>query len=99
MNRVYLRGCEKAYLGSLVDTDAYCPKAKRKEGAGSLVVHIRSGDIFDPEGEGSRRDGFGQVGTGWSSVPRRRLRPDLCFLAHVVKKSKPSFVLVPGSSR
>eukprot|EP00752_Nemacystus_decipiens_P012369 g10964.t1 len=60
MNRVYLRGCEKAYLGSLVDTEAFCPKAKRKEGAGSLVVHIRSGDIFDPKGEGSRRDGFGQ---------------------------------------
>eukprot|EP00903_Cladosiphon_okamuranus_P018343 g16875.t1 len=60
MNRVYLRGCEKAYLGGLVDTDAYCPKGKRKEGAGSLVVHIRSGDIFDPMGEGSRRDGFGQ---------------------------------------
>ena len=65
MNKVYLRGCEKAYLGSMVDTEAYCPKPKRKRGAGSLVVHIRSGDIFDPQGEGSRRDGFGQVGIGW----------------------------------
>eukprot|EP00752_Nemacystus_decipiens_P014979 g13337.t1 len=60
MNRVYLRGCEKAYLGSLVDTEAHCPKNKRKEGAGSLVIHIRSGDIFDFEGGNSRLDGFGQ---------------------------------------
>eukprot|EP00904_Undaria_pinnatifida_P009744 jgi/Undpi1/58/HiC_scaffold_1.g00058.m1 len=28
--------------------------------AGSLVIHIRSGDIFDPTGEGSKRPGFGQ---------------------------------------
>ncbi|CAM9769158.1 unnamed protein product [Scytosiphon promiscuus] len=62
MNRVYLRGCEKAYLGNLVDLDAFCPE--RKSGvpkrAGSLVVHIRSGDIFDPDGEGGRRKNFGQ---------------------------------------
>ncbi|CAM9769228.1 unnamed protein product [Scytosiphon promiscuus] len=62
MNRVYLRGCEKAYLGDLVDLDAHCPKRKagERKGAGSLVVHIRSGDIFDPDGEGGRRNGFGQ---------------------------------------
>lgn len=63
MNHVYLRGCEKAYLGDLVDVDAYCPKREpgERKGAGSLVVHIRSGDIFDPNGEGGRRNGFGQV--------------------------------------
>ena len=31
--------------------------------AGSLVIHIRSGDIFDPTGEGSKRPEFGQVGS------------------------------------
>ncbi|CAM9892522.1 unnamed protein product [Pylaiella littoralis] len=62
MNRVYLRGCEKAYLGDMVDTEAFCPKPEpgKRKGAGSLVVHIRSGDIFDPRGEGGHRRGFGQ---------------------------------------
>lgn len=63
MNRVYLRGCEKAYLGSLVDLDSFCPRRElgKPVGAGSLVVHIRSGDIFDPYDEGRRRTRFGQV--------------------------------------
>ncbi|CAM9488026.1 unnamed protein product [Ectocarpus fasciculatus] len=62
MNRVYLRGCEKAYLGKLVDVDSFCPKQEpgKRKGAGSLVAHIRSGDIFNPDGEGHRRQGFGQ---------------------------------------
>lgn len=65
MNRVYLRGCEKAYLGKLVDVDSFCPKLEpgKRKGAGSLVAHIRSGDIFNPDGEGHRRQGFGQVST------------------------------------
>ena len=63
MNVVYLRGCERVYLGNMVDHEAFCPKRDDgdKEGAGSLVMHIRSGDIFDPEGEGQHRKGFGQV--------------------------------------
>lgn len=36
--------------------------APQHTGAGSLVVHIRSGDIFNPEGEGAKRPDFGQVG-------------------------------------
>ncbi|CAM9891977.1 unnamed protein product [Pylaiella littoralis] len=62
MNRVYLRGCEKAYLGEMVDTEAFCPKSEpgKRKGAGSLVLHIRSGDIFDPWDEGKKRPGFGQ---------------------------------------
>ncbi|CAN0162487.1 unnamed protein product [Ectocarpus sp. 6 AP-2014] len=62
MNRVYLRGCEKAYLGKLVDVGSFCPKQEpgKRKGAGSLVAHIRSGDIFNPDGEGHRRQGFGQ---------------------------------------
>ncbi|CAM9454176.1 unnamed protein product [Ascophyllum nodosum] len=62
MNVVYLRGCERVYLGNMVDHEAFCPKRDDgdKEGAGSLVMHIRSGDIFDPEGEGQHRKGFGQ---------------------------------------
>lgn len=60
MNRVYLRGCEKAHLGKLVDTEASCPAPEKSErkGAGSLVVHIRSGDIFNPENSYRK---FGQV--------------------------------------
>ncbi|CAM9136086.1 unnamed protein product [Ectocarpus sp. 12 AP-2014] len=62
MNRVYLRGCEKAYLGKMVDLEGFCPKQEpgRRKGAGSLVVHIRSGDIFNPDEEGRRRARFGQ---------------------------------------
>lgn len=30
-------------------------------GGGFLVIHIRSGDIFDPEGQGKMRPTFGQV--------------------------------------
>ncbi|CAM9977168.1 unnamed protein product [Ectocarpus fasciculatus] len=62
MNRVYLRGCEKAYLGKVVDLEGFCPKQEpgKRKGAGSLVIHIRSGDIFNPDEEGRRREGFGQ---------------------------------------
>lgn len=64
MNRVYLRGCESAYLGHFVDKEAICPKRDPHEinGAGSLVIHIRSGDIFEPQEAGHalfRR--YGQV--------------------------------------
>lgn len=64
MNLVYLRGCELAYFGEMINKEAFCPKREDgdQSGAGSLVVHIRSGDIFDPEGEGKRRKWFGQVG-------------------------------------
>lgn len=63
INRIYLRGCEKAYLGQLVDTDEFCPKrdTTAQKGSGTLVMHIRSGDIFQPNGQGSHRQGFGQV--------------------------------------
>ena len=40
----YLRGCEKSYLGSVIDTND-CPLNDNK-GDGSLVIHIRSGDVF-----------------------------------------------------
>ncbi|CAN0065728.1 unnamed protein product, partial [Laminaria digitata] len=30
------------------------------EGAGSLLIHIRSGDSFNPKGEGGKRPEFGQ---------------------------------------
>lgn len=75
MNRVYLRGCEAAYLGRIVDTSNVCPvretpllpaspasrgvNAASGEGTGSLVLHIRSGDIFY---QGVDRRRYGQVG-------------------------------------
>ena len=46
MNRVYVRGCEKKYLGDIVDTEN-CPVKTNDPGDGSLVIHIRSGDIFN----------------------------------------------------
>lgn len=68
VNRVKLRRCEAAYLGSLVDKDRFCPTQSPKEGktrtgVGSLVLHVRSGDIFDSKGVGRHNPGFGQVGT------------------------------------
>lgn len=81
MNRVYLRGCEAAYLGRMVDTSKFCPVRETPllpassfrgvnaasgsdpkepgESTGSLVLHIRSGDIFY---QGSDRRRYGQVG-------------------------------------
>ncbi len=63
INRVYLRGCEKVHLGKLVDTEASCPEPEKGEGkgAGSLVIHIRSGDIFNPNTAYRK---FGQVRRG-----------------------------------
>lgn len=98
INRVYLRGCEAAYLGNLVDTSNYCNRSRTnvrpsdvhekgastcknnvqedepirnsvsrlddtnevgESGMGSLVVHIRSGDIFHKHNDS--RISFGQV--------------------------------------
>lgn len=57
MNRVYVRGCEKKYLGDIVDT-ADCPVKTNDSGDGSLVIHIRSGDIFNRKIKNTRM--FGQ---------------------------------------
>lgn len=72
-SRVYLRGCETAYLGDIANTntckiensipdtnyDKKCrePRKSNIVGTESLVVHIRSGDIFRP---GSNHFEFGQ---------------------------------------
>lgn len=68
MNRVKLRGCEVAYLGSLMDKGRFCPSREPREGearagAGSLVLHVRSGDIFDQKGPGRLYTHAGQVRT------------------------------------
>lgn len=45
-----------------MDTDAFCPEPERGRdgGGGSLVMHIRSGDVFDNETT-FQVLGFGQV--------------------------------------
>lgn len=48
MNEVYVRGCERAYLGPALDKQIICPERDpaAQKGAGSLVINIRSGDIM-----------------------------------------------------
>lgn len=74
INKVYLRGCEAAYFGKVVSTDVcevekatpdindgkLCRKPLKAdvEGTESLVVHIRSGDIFGGRSGGLKN--FGQ---------------------------------------
>lgn len=63
MSQVTARGCEKKYLDEITDISS-CPVKKHTKD-GSLVVHIRSGDIFyTDEGTGinygGRWDFFGQ---------------------------------------
>lgn len=63
MNEVYVRGCERAYLGPTLDKETICPQRDpaAETGAGSLVIHIRSGDIMKRDDiKGYYRD-YGQV--------------------------------------
>lgn len=53
MEGVYLRGCEKLYMGEISETDD-CPVS---QGNGNLVIHIRSGDIFE---DNFKNKNFGQ---------------------------------------
>jgi hypothetical protein len=55
MDHVFVRGCEKEYMGSIVDVDEGCP-FKTRERDGLLVLPIRSGDIF----KDSAWNAFGQ---------------------------------------
>lgn len=62
VNTMFMRGCEKEYFGGILDTDSYCP-AVDKKGDGSLVIHIRAGDIFNTNphwGTDWHRDDRGQ---------------------------------------
>lgn len=65
MNDVYLRGCERAYLGPGLDKETICPKQDpaTQTGAGTLVMHIRSGDILmgRPKDGRALYPGYGQV--------------------------------------
>jgi hypothetical protein len=91
INRVYVRGCEAAYFGDVVRTDTcqaekqlpgelsdkscHKPLESYVKGTESLVVHIRSGDIFFSN---ENLQGFGQpplqyyldaiTSQAWSSV-------------------------------
>lgn len=65
MNEVYVRGCERAYLGPTLDKDHICPKPNlaAQPGAGSLVIHIRSGDIMRKDDVKGHYADYGQVHT------------------------------------
>lgn len=63
MNEVYVRGCERAYLGPTLDKDVICPRPdpEAHAGAGSLVIHIRSGDIMRGGDTQGKYADYGQV--------------------------------------
>lgn len=91
MNRIYLRGCEAEYLGSLGRISELCesressgsslssgpktgnlacevntrqpPDPVKGNNEGSLVMHVRSGDIFDKTNHGISKSG--QVGVNY----------------------------------
>lgn len=48
MNDVYVRGCERAFLGPGLDRETTCPTrdSASQIGAGDLVIHIRSGHLM-----------------------------------------------------
>lgn len=94
MNQVYLRGCESTYLGDLVDKESICPRQDplQNRGAGSLVMHIRSGDIFDRQNKG-HLGGYGQV---FSSQSHRFMPPVISFLVLQIVECNTREPLVSG---
>lgn len=48
VNDVYVRGCERAFLGSGFDEEIVCPEKDpaTQTGAGILGMHMRSGDVM-----------------------------------------------------
>lgn len=50
------------------DDDIQYTPAGKSQSAGSLVIHIQSGDIFDTHGLGKHNPGFGQVSSDMQVV-------------------------------